>query len=568
MKYLFTVLFLLSIFLIGPDSSLTNNNGNNSSYSGNKFFVKTNAELKISEATGKISLNTGIASLDEKISKYKIESIKNLFRLNNGDAELFAKYGMGRIYIFNLNINFNTDGELDGRSNIEEAVNDFNKDANVEFSEPVYTGTSAGVNEYRLNKIFRQDLSGNIPNDEMFYKQWYLKNSGSVDPSSGGGYAKIGADIKMIEGWNIETGSEDVIVAILDSGIKDDHPDLRDRIWYNKNEIPNNGIDDDNNGYIDDVRGWDFAYDDKRPDDGFGHGTNIATVIAANINNAIGFAGIDGKCKVMNCKNLNNDNSGEYSWWSESIKYAVDNGARIINMSEGGDDYSKVLKTAVEYAIDKGVLITAAMMNKGDDRDYYPASYKGVFAVGATDTDDKRCRKFSWGGGSCWGSHISVVAPGNKIYGLDYENDQNYEVYWSGTSQSTAVVSGIASLLIAQNSTRTNEDLKRIIKNTSKDLVGDPREDKPGWDKYYGYGRVDSYAALTYEYNNAVKNENDVFNESENIDEGNLETDEKSGEPLFDEKVDKDGKVDKNDQDDQDEPSRAKDNKPSPAKDR
>ncbi len=551
MKYLLTVLFLISLFLVSPDSSLTNNNGKNSSYSGKKIFVKTNTELKISEATGKISLTTGIASLDEKILKYKIQSIKNLFRLNNGDAVLFEKYGMGRIYIFNLS------GEITDRDNIEEAVNEFDKDENVEYSEPVYTGTSAGVNEYKLNRLFKQDISGNIPNDEMFYKQWYLKNSGSVDPSSGGGYAKIGADIKMIEGWDIETGSEDVIVAILDSGIKDDHPDLRDRIWINKNEVPNNGIDDDNNGYIDDIRGWDFAYDDKRPDDGFGHGTNIATVIAANINNAIGFAGIDGKCKVMNCKNLNNDNSGEYSWWSESIKYAADNGARIINMSEGGDDYSKVLKTAVEYANDKGVLITAAMMNKGDDRDYYPASFRGVFAVGATDTDDKRCRKFSWGGGSCWGDHISVVAPGNKIYGLDYENDQNYEVYWSGTSQSTAVVSGIASLLIAQNSTRTNEDLKRIIKSTAKDLVGDPREDKPGWDKYYGYGRVDSYAALTYEYDSAVKKDKDVFNEGEIIDEGNLETDEKTGEPLFDEKVEKD-----------DKPSRAKDNKPSPAKER
>ena len=547
MKYLLTVLFLISFFLIQPDKSLTNNIKDSSLFSMKKFFVKTNAELKISEATGKISLNTGIASLDEKISKYKIESIKNLFRQNNGDPELFAKYGMARIYIFNFS------DEVKSGSDMEEAVNDFSKDINVEFSEPVYIGSSAGVNEYRLNNLFKQDLSGNIPNDEMFYKQWYLKNSGSVDPSSGGGYAKIGADIKMIDGWNIETGNEDIIVAILDSGIKDDHPDLRGRIWNNKNEIPNNGIDDDENGYIDDVRGWDFAYDDKRPDDGFGHGTNIATVIAANINNSIGFAGIDGKCKVMNCKNLNNDNSGEYSWWSESIKYAVDNGARIINMSEGGDDYSKVLKTAVDYANDKGVLITAAMMNKGDDRDYYPASYKGVFAVGATDTDDKRCRKFSWGGGSCWGSHISVVAPGNKIYGLDYENDQNYEVYWSGTSQSTAVVSGIASLLLAQNSSRTNEDLKRIIKNTSKDLVGDPREDKPGWDKFYGYGRVDSYAALTYEYDSATKKENDVFIEDEKSEEGNLEPDEKTDDPVKDDRV---------------KPSKAKDNKPSPAKER
>ena len=545
MKYIITVAVLILMIFTTPDTSLTGINVHTSLYSGNKFFVKTNEELKISEATGKISLTTGIASLDEKISRYNIESIKSLFRLNNGDAELFAKYGMSKIYIFNLR------EDNSNVSKIEDAVKDFSDDKNVEYSEPVYSGSAAGVNEYKLDKLFRKDLSGNIPNDEMFSKQWYLKNSGSVNPSSGGGSPKIGADIKMIEGWDIETGSEDVIVAILDSGIKDDHPDLRGRIWTNENEIPNNGIDDDGNGYIDDVRGWDFAYDDRRPDDGFGHGTNIATVIAANINNSIGFAGINGKCKVMNCKNLNNDNSGEYSWWSESIKYAVDNGARIINMSEGGDDYSKVLKTAIDYAVDKGVLVTAAMMNKGDNRDYYPAIYKGVFAVGATDTDDKRCKKFSWGGGSCWGSHIAVVAPGNKIYGLDYENDLNYEVYWSGTSQSTAIVSGIASLLLAQNSSRTNEDLKRIIKNSSKDLVGDPKEDKPGWDQYYGYGRVDSYSALTYESDGIIRKDDDIFKEEEKPTDNPVETDDNPGKHN----------------NDNDKPSKAKTyEKPAPAK--
>jgi subtilisin family serine protease len=127
----------------------------------------------------------------------------------------------------------------------------------------------------------------------------------------------------------------------------------------------------------------------------------------------------------------------------------------IINMSEGGSDYSKTLKTAIDYAIEKDIMVCAAMMNKGDDQDYYPASFKGVFAIGATDTDDNRCLRFTWGGGSCWGKHISVVAPGNKIYGLDYENIHSYESMWSGTSQSTAIVSGIASLLLAQKPSRS-----------------------------------------------------------------------------------------------------------------
>jgi len=501
-KILLSLLTSALIVLISFSESETNINTNSSLFSKNKFFVKTSKELKISEATGKISLFTGIKSLDEKINKFGINSIKKLFNLNKGNPYLYSKYGMERIYVFNLDTN--------NYCNIEDIVKEFNKDNYVEFSEPDFIGMSAGVKENMINFV-NENIN---PNDEMFYKQWYLSNFGSVDPASGGS-AKVGADIKILNTWDIESGNEEVIVAILDSGIRDEHPDLKDRIWINKEEIPGNGIDDDYNGYADDYKGWDFAYDDRRPDDGFGHGTNIATVIGASTDNVIGFAGVDKKCRLMNCKNLNADNTGEYSWWSESIKYAVDNGADIINMSEGGDDYSRVLETAVKYAVDSDVLVVSAMMNKGDGRDYYPASFEGVMAVGATDTDDSRCKRFSWGGGSCWGNHISVVAPGNKIYGLDYENDQNYEVYWSGTSQSTAIVSGIASLLKAQKITRTSIDLKRIIRLSSKDLVGDPQEDKPGWDKFYGYGRVDSYAAITFEdsYPKDIKEDIPVMNE-------------------------------------------------------
>ena len=501
-KILLSLLTSALIVLISFSESETNINTNSSLFSKNKFFVKTGKELRISEATGKISLFTGIKSLDEKINKFGINSIKKLFNLNKGNPYLYSKYGMERIYVFNLDTN--------NYCNIEDIVKEFNKDNYVEFSEPDFIGMSAGVKESMRNFV-NENIN---PNDEMFYKQWYLSNFGSVDPASGGS-AKVGADIKIINTWDIESGNEEVIVAILDSGIRDEHPDLKDRIWINKEEIPGNGIDDDYNGYADDYKGWDFAYDDRRPEDGFGHGTNIATVIGASTDNVIGFAGVDKKCRLMNCKNLNADNTGEYSWWAESIKYAVDNGADIINMSEGGDDYSRVLETAVKYATDSDVLVVSAMMNKGDGRDYYPASFEGVMAVGATDTDDSRCKRFSWGGGSCWGNHISVVAPGNKIYGLDYENDQNYEVYWSGTSQSTAIVSGIASLLKAQKITRTSIDLKRIIRLSSKDLAGDPQEDRPGWDKFYGYGRVDSYAAITFEDSNPkdIKEDIPVMNE-------------------------------------------------------
>jgi subtilisin family serine protease len=472
------------IFLIHTASVIKVNSEENEklNYKTEKVIVKTKKQLKISEATGKISTRTGVPSLDKKIDDYKINKIEPVFKLNNGDAELFERLGMGRIYVFYFDT-YNS-------KTVTNAVKDFSSESEVEFSEPVFLGEAAGKKEMNLSFI---------PNDEMFSKQWYLNNEGQIPPT-GRGNAKIGADINMINAWDIEKGSDKIIVAILDSGIKDDHPDLRSRMWTNTGEIPDNGIDDDDNGYIDDYKGWDFAYDDNIPTDGFGHGTNIASVIGCSTNNVIGFAGINQKCKLMNCKNLSSNNNGEYIWWAASIKYAVDNGAQIINMSEGGSDFSKTLKTAVDYANEKGVLICAAMMNKGDDQDYYPASFKGVFAIGATDTDDNRCLRFTWGGGSCWGKHIAVVAPGNKIYGLDYENIYSYESMWSGTSQSTAIVSGIASLLLSQKSERTSEDIKKIITSTAKDQVGDSREDKPGWDKYYGYGRVDAYSALTYGY--------------------------------------------------------------------
>lgn len=475
---LVSVFVVCTCMILFPYSSNTNDGPCNSLYVKNKLFVKTKYDLSISEATGRISVVTGIPSIDKLNSQFKVRKIERVFELNNGDLETYRKLEMSRIYVFWF------DENVDSYS----VVNGYSKDDNIEYSEPVFTGYAAGQKESSVNMF---------PNDTYFSMQWYLYNKGNISPSSGG-IAKKGEDINIIKAWEVEQGSDEIIVAILDSGIEDESPDLSGRLWINKGEIPNNGIDDDRNGYVDDYKGWDFAYEDKSAGDGFGHGTNIATVIGANSNNSFGFAGINSKCRLMNCKNLSDNNSGEYEWWAKSIKYAVDNGAKVINMSEGGDEYSKVLKTAVEYAELKNCVLVAAMMNKGDGRNYYPASYEGAFAVGATDTDGKRCKKFSWGGGSCWGKHIAVVAPGNKIYGVDYEDPYKFDTYWSGTSQSTAIVSGLSSLLFSQDKFMSAEDVKRIIKETAVDGVGDPSEDKKGFDVYYGYGRIDCFLALTY----------------------------------------------------------------------
>ena len=269
-------------------------------------------------------------------------------------------------------------------------------------------------------------------------------------------------------------------------------------MWINTLEIPDNGIDDDDNGYIDDINGWDFANEDNDPTDDHGHGTNVTGIIAANGNNGIGYSGIDSNCRLMTLKGISATNSGYYTWWAEAIIYAADNGADVINLSVGGNSQSSLLADAIAYAIDNNVAVVACMMNTNNNVTYYPAGYPNVIAVGATNPDDTRTSPFFWdlNSGSNYGSHISVVAPGNFIYGLSYASDSDYETYWGGTSQATPAVTGIVSLMKAQNPSQTPAHIKNILEETAEDQVGNSIEDTAGFDIYYGHGRVNAYEAL------------------------------------------------------------------------
>lgn len=340
-----------------------------------------------------------------------------------------------------------------------------------------------------------------IPNDTHFSRQWSLNNDGTCNFPSCAGVAENDADIDMPEAWDIIQGDGDIVVAIIDSGCKLDHPEFSGRIWINTDEIPDNGEDDDLNGLVDDWRGWDFVNSDNDPTDDFGHGTNVTGIIGANGNNAMGYAGIDWNCKLMILKGLDDNNSGWVSNWCYAIAYAVDNGANLINMSLGSVS-SGALENHISYAIQNNVTVVACMMNTDNNIIYYPAGCTDVIAVGSTDPNDTRSTPFCWdptpAGGSNFGSHISVVAPGNVIYGLDFQNNNNYDTYWSGTSQAAPHVTGLAALLLAQNPGSTPQQIKSIIENTAQDQVGDPIEDTPGWDQYYGHGRINAHSALTY----------------------------------------------------------------------
>lgn len=342
------------------------------------------------------------------------------------------------------------------------------------------------------------------PNDPMFENQWGLKNPGLKVL---GVQCKAGADIKAEEAWKINPGSEDIIVAVLDGGLNITHPDLAARVWKNSGEIAGNGVDDDKNGYTDDVNGWSFANDDyieNRPgtpdiSDGFGHGTMVASIIGAIRDNGIGMAGV-ARCKLMPVKIFNVSNKGHFSWMAEGIRYAVDNGANVINISGGGvDGNTAAVRREIEYALQKNVTIVAAMMNARSSVPNYPAAFPGVIAVGATSADDHWARVFfnDTTTGSNFGPHISICAPGNFVFGLHQSDPNETRAYGCGTSNAAPYVTGVCALLLAQSPTRKPAEIKQILEKSADDLVGDTVYDTPGFDNYFGHGRLNAKQALT-----------------------------------------------------------------------
>lgn len=336
------------------------------------------------------------------------------------------------------------------------------------------------------------------PNDQYYSRQWGLKNNGTFNTS-----AIANADVDMEDAWTITTGSNSTVICILDTGLKMDHPEFAGRLWVNAGEIPNNGIDDDNDGYIDDVNGWDFVNSDNNPTDDHGHGTNVAGITSASANNGVGYAGVNWNARVMIGKVLGSNGSGSYSGMIDGIIYAVTHGANIINMSIGGTSSNTSLRDACDFADSNNVVLFACMMNENNNVTYYPAGFESTIAVGATDVNDYRVSPFFWSStsGSNYGSHIEVVAPGNYIYGLSYSSATNYSTYWGGTSQATPLVAGIGSLMHAIKPDITFQQMKDILQNTAVDMVGRPTEDVPGWDQYMGSGRVNAFHALQSTYN-------------------------------------------------------------------
>jgi subtilisin family serine protease len=269
-----------------------------------------------------------------------------------------------------------------------------------------------------------------VPDDRFFELQWYLENTGR---SVRGGNAAFGADIAASEAWNETRGQPGIVIGVVDSGIAYNHPDLRGNIWTNADEVPDNGVDDDANGYVDDVRGWDFVNRDAEPLDysrdlqGDGHGTHVAGLIGARGDNGRGTAGVMWSCSLMPLQVFDLFQQGTFrsgvilaSRIAEAIVYAAQNGCRVINCSFGGSAFSLAVRSSIELAGREGALVIAAAGNDGGDNDarpVYPASYSldNVVAVAATDENDRLAAYSNFGRSS-----VDLAAPGGSARGTVY----------------------------------------------------------------------------------------------------------------------------------------------------
>lgn len=381
----------------------------------------------------------------------------------------------------------------------------FREDIEVEAARDRYVKTGR-FQSVSLNKLIvvRGGWATHIPNDPRFDLQWALKNdSVSIQSFYPGASVRLGADMNMEQGWDCEQGDSTVIAAIIDTGCKTDHTELASRLWINPGEIDGDSIDNDGNGHIDDIHGWDFRQDDNTLEDidPDAHGTGISGIIGAESGNNFSVTGIDLNCKLMIVKFTNaREATITPADLDSAFHYAVDNGADVINFAYNIENDSRI-RDAMLYAHRNGVVVVTITGNDNIDADsIYPGAFPdslGLLVVGATGPDDYRCTTYTGnpGVGSNHTTNIDVTAPGDYILVLDNQGNNHLSTV-GGTSAACAYVTGLATLLKAQNPGLSADSIASIIKSTADDQVGDPVEDTPGFDRYHGYGRINAERAL------------------------------------------------------------------------
>ena len=471
-----------------------------------KGVVRVKLQQEVARKVGKkpmmkkkgSSLQTGVTALDASLGQIQVTGIRPMLPPDSPYAARHAKYGLDRWYVVTFD---------EGVSS-ETARKKLALTPGVEISETVTPMVlKEGDGGFRKAAAAPRTEAYYPFNDPRLPQQWHYQNFGTI----GGSVA--GSDINLFNAWKKQTGTPDVVVAIIDGGVDYKHEDLSANMHVNLAELNGTpGVDDDGNGYVDDIYGYNFCTNSGEiyPHN---HGTHVAGTVAAVNNNGIGVAGVAGGnglansgVRMMSCQVFDPRNGAGDGDFAAALVYAADNGASIAQCSWGWDSsgyYEQAVLDAIDYFTNeagtskmKGGLCIFATGNNGEGGDYYPACYEPVVAVAAMTNDFKPASY------SNYGPYVDVLAPGGL---LDYGETggvlstlpNNSYGFNEGTSMATPHVSGIAALILSQYGSPTfvNESLRTQLVTSVNDFYG--IEGNERYEGNYGSGYIDADKALT-----------------------------------------------------------------------
>lgn len=495
MKRIFT--FLIVILLIGNVSFAQQRAINKDGNYKNVIRVKVskNAVTKFealhqkdAKSMNKItmdskgSVKTNIKALDAVNSLFKAAEYKRVFRYAGKFEQKHREFGLHQWY----DVSFNS------KSSVNDLLKAYSKVADIMYALPIAEKTLYGLPPTR-------SLSA-APNDPKFSDQWHYENTGQNSGTPG-------ADISLLQAWELETGNSNVIVAIEDQGVDFDHPDLAGNMWINSGEIAGNGYDDDNNGYVDDIYGYNFGDGQGTINPG-DHGTHVAGTVAAETNNGIGVAGIAGGTgnndgvRIMSVEVFGTSSQGGFA---EGFVYAADMGAHISQNSWGGGGEDQSINDAIDYFIANGgsagspmqggvVIIAAGNSNTSTGTSTWPAAYPNAIAVAATNKNDAKSYY------SNYGTWVDISAPGGELESSNYDPTAIHSTYnngaygvMQGTSMACPHVSGVAALIVSRfaGNITPSQVRDRLIDNT--DNID---SQIPSYLGKMGSGRLNAFASL------------------------------------------------------------------------
>lgn len=447
--------------------------------------------LKLRSERSFTTPSTQLQNLVASTSNTALASAQRIYKKASGQTpqSVGSDEGLSRIILLQLKDGINEDS----------VVSLFNRLAEVEYAHPNY--------------IYHIDAAEN-PNDSLFSEQWSHPNIG------------------VQKAWEITKGDSSVKIGFIDTGVEWDHPDLVGQFAINsKEDVNGNGlfdawknteekkdalgklikgdlddIDNDGNGYIDDVIGYDFvdqetlnfgdaSIRDAIPTDENKHGTAVAGVIGAKENNTIGVAGIAPGCRMVALRAFDASGNAEDDDVASAIIYAADNNVKILNLSFGDIVPSLLQRDAIRYATNKGTLVFASSGNRGGNSHHYPSDFDECVSVGATTVNEDGKGDFIYSFNT-HGQGMDFLAPGGSIYTTDLDGD--YQVI-SGTSFSSPAAAAVAGLLLSSDSSLTSRTIRSILVSTTNDIS------IPDYDNLAANGRVNAYAALSYSGTAAIK---------------------------------------------------------------